>query len=72
MTRRRRPLWLLIAAAVVTAESFVLYTAFHVAGIAIAVGSGAVAVIVMAHLGVLAALLAPLAILRHRSQGRKM
>lgn len=68
----RRHAWLLLAAVVIIGGSLLLYKTVSVAGIVIGVGSGAVAVVVMAHLGVLAALVAPLAIWRRRSRGRKM
>ncbi len=71
MTERRRHFWLLVTAVVIIGGSLVLYKAVPVAGIVIGVGSSAVAVVVMAHLGVLAAVLVPLAILRRRSRGRK-
>ena len=72
MTDRRRHLVLLIAAVVVIGASFVLYRTSPVAGMALGVGSGAIAIIVIAHLGVLAAVIAPFAILRRRSRGRKL
>ena len=72
MSDRWRHLGLLIAAAAVIGASVVLYRAYPITGMLVGVSSGAVAVIVMAHLGVLAAVLAPFAILRRRSRGRKI
>jgi hypothetical protein len=71
MTKSRHA-WLVLAAVVIISGSLLLYKAAPFAGIVIGAGSGAVAVVVMAHLGVLTALIAPFAILRRRSRGRKM
>jgi uncharacterized membrane protein YhaH (DUF805 family) len=68
----RHHFWLLLAVVVIIGGALLLYRAALFARILINAGSGAVAVVVMAHLGVLAALVAPFAILRRRSRGRKM
>jgi hypothetical protein len=60
--------WVLCAAATIIGASFLSYEGWPVVGIAIGLGSSAVALIVMAHLGVIAALVASLAILRRRSR----
>ncbi len=70
MTVSRNGLALLVAAVMLVARSFV-YRVVPAAGIALGVSSGVVAIVVMAHLGVLAALIAPFIVLRRRSRGRK-
>jgi hypothetical protein len=59
MMARRRHVYVLFAATVaVLAASIFMYRSLPVAGIAAVVGSGAVAVIVLAHFGILATLIA--------------
>ena len=70
MTVPRKKLALLVAVVVIVLSSFV-YRVLPAAGIALGVSSGVVAVVVMAHLGVLTALIAPFVVLRRRSRGRK-
>ena len=67
----RRHAWLLYGAVAIIGGSVLLYKAVPLAGIVLGVGSGTVAVVVMAHLGVVAALAAPFAIWRRRSRRRK-
>ena len=71
MRIRRHNLPLLVAAMVLIASSFLLYTVLPVAGIALGVSSGVIAVVVMVHLGLLAAVTAPFVALRRRSRRRK-
>ncbi len=71
MTVRRHSLTLLVAAVVLIVSSFLLYRLLPAAGIMSGVSSGVIAVVVMAHLGVLAALIAPFVALRRRSRRRK-
>ena len=67
----RRRLLIVLAFAALIASSMLLYTILPLLGITLGVGSGAVAVVVMAHLGVLGVLIAPFVALRRRSRGRK-
>ncbi len=66
-----RHLWLLVGTAALAAVSVLLYRVVPSAAVALGVGSGTVAMIVAAHLGVLAAILAPIMALRRRSRRRK-
>ena len=71
MTGSRHPVWLVVAIAVLAAASILLYRVLPTAGIALGVGSGTLAIVGLAHLGVLAAIIAPLIALRRRSRNRK-
>ena len=71
MTGRRHGWLIVLAFAALIASSMLLYRILPVVGLALGVGSGAGALVVMAHVGVLAALLAPFVALRRRSRGRK-
>ena len=71
MSDRRHSVALLIAAVVLIVSSFVLYRILPAAGMALGISSGVVAAVVMAHLGVLAALIVPFVALRRRSRRRK-
>jgi hypothetical protein len=71
MTVRRHSVTLLVAAVVLIVSSFLLYRVLPVAGITLGVSSGVIAAVVMVHLGVFAALIAPFIALRRRSRGRK-
>lgn len=69
MNGLRRGWWLLAGLVIVVGGLVFLYRIQPVAGLTAAVGSTVLAVIVMAHLGVLAVLLAPInALLRRRSR----
>jgi hypothetical protein len=71
VTVNRHHLWLVVAIAVLAAGSILLYRVLPIAGIALGVGSGTVAIVVLAHLGVLAAIIASLMASRRRSRARK-
>lgn len=58
--------WLLLVVIVAMGASIVLYRIWPVASIAAGVGTGTIAVIAMAHLGVLAVVVGPLLALRRR------
>ena len=64
-------LWLLLGAATLAAVSMLLYRVLPSAAVALGTGSGTVAIIVAAHLVVLAAIIAPIMALRRHSRGRK-
>jgi hypothetical protein len=67
----RRHVWaLLVVAVVLMIASLIVYSLLPIASVALGVGSGVVATVVAAHLGVLALFLI-LFILRRRSHGRK-
>ena len=69
MTVRHHASALLLAAVVLLIASFTVYKLLPIAGVALGMGSGVVAGVLIAHLVVLALLLIPFA-LRHRSRGR--
>lgn len=71
MTRRARHLGLIAVAVAVLAGSWLVSRAILGSSIMAAASSTTVALIVIAHLGVLAALIAPFAIRRRRSRGRQ-
>ena len=70
MTVHRHSLTVLVAAVVLSVSSFFLYRVLPVAGIALGVSSGVIAAVVMAHLGVLVALVGPFVVLRRRLRRR--
>jgi hypothetical protein len=60
----------LVAAAVLITVPILLYRSDLIAGITAAVGSTTITLIVLAHLGVLAAVIAPFVAWRRRRHGR--
>ena len=62
--------WVVVAAAVLVAGPVLLYQIRPVTGITAAFGSGAIALIMLAHLGVLAAIVGPLVVWRWRRHDR--
>lgn len=70
--RRRRVLGFLVATAVLIAGPILLYKIRPIAGLTAAFGSGAIALVVLEHLGVLAVVLTPfLAWQRRRRSDRR-
>jgi hypothetical protein len=71
MSVGRHSVPLLVVAVVLIVSALPLYRVLPVAGITLGVSSGTVAIVVIAHLGVLAAVIAPFVALRRRSRDRK-
>jgi hypothetical protein len=66
MGHQRHVYWLLLVVIVAVGASIALYRLWPVAGVAAGVGMGTIAVIAMAHLGVLAVIAGPFLALRRR------
>ena len=67
-----RHVWLIVLAfAALIASSMLLHRVLPLLGIALGVGSGVLAVVVIAHLGVLTAIIAPFVVFRGRSRRQR-
>ena len=71
MSVGRHSVTVLVVAVVLIVSALLLYRILPFAGITLCVSSGVVAILAMAHLGLLAAIIGPFVALRSRSRRRK-
>ena len=69
---RRRSASIAAAVAALTVGAVLMYGAWPIAGIIAVFGSSAIALAVLAHLGVLAALVGPMVVFRRRRRDRSL